>query len=71
MARGKRNLPLETQLEQITQNIAAMEENLVELKKAKNEIEEQIRMNQLAELNDLISEKGLSFEQVKELLNKE
>ena len=47
-----------------------MENSLKKLKATKKELEEQIRLTRLAELDDIISEKGLSFEEVKELLNK-
>ena len=47
-----------------------METSLKEMKKAKKDLEDQIKQARLAELDDIISEKGLSFEEVKELLNK-
>ena len=47
-----------------------MESSLKEMKKAKKDLEDQIKQSRLAELDELISEKGLSFEEVKELLNK-
>lgn len=68
MARGVRKLTLDEQLENITEEIGNMEESLKEMKKAKKELEEQIRQNKLEELDVLISESGLSFEQVRELL---
>ena len=70
MARGKRKLSLEEQLAKITTEIENMESSLKEMKKAKKELEEQIKQARLAELDDIISEKGLSFEEVKELLTK-
>ena len=48
-----------------------MESTLADLKKTKCEIEKQIKQNQLEELHDLILSKGMSLEQVKELLNQE
>ena len=48
-----------------------MENSLKEMKQAKKDLEEQIRQARLAELDEIISEKGLSFEDVKELLNKQ
>ncbi len=68
MARGVRKLTLDEQLEKITEEIGNMEESLKEMKKAKKELEEQIRQNKLEKLDELISESGLSFEQVRELL---
>ena len=69
MARGKK-LSLDEQLEKITTEIENMESALKEMKKAKKDLEDQIKQARLAELDDIISEKGLSFEEVKELLNK-
>ena len=70
MARGRKNLTLDEQLAKITTEIENMETSLKEMKQAKKELEDQIRQTRLAELDELISEKGLSFEEVKELLNK-
>lgn len=69
MARGVRKLSLDEQLDKITNEIENMEDSLKEMKKAKKELQEQIRQNKLEELDELISEKGLSFDEVKELLN--
>ena len=70
MARGRKSLSLDEQLEKITAEIDNMESSLKEMKKAKKDLEDQIKQARLAELDDIISEKGLSFEEVKELLNK-
>ena len=71
MARGRKTaLTLDEQLEKITAEIDNMENSLKEMKKAKKDLEDQIKQARLAELDELISEKGLSFEEVKELLNK-
>ena len=70
MARGRKALSLDEQLEKITTEIENMESSLKEMKKAKKELEDQIKQARLSELDDIISEKGLSFEEVKELLNK-
>ena len=48
-----------------------MEASLKELKKAKKDLEEQIKMNRLSELDELIEENGLSYNEVKKLLKKE
>ena len=69
MARGKK-LSLDEQLEKITTEIDKMESSLKEMKQAKKDLEDKIKQARLAELDDLISEKGLSFEEVKELLSK-
>ena len=70
MARGRKSLTLDEQLAKITTEIENMETSLKEMKKAKKDLEEQIKQARLSELDDIISEKGLSFEEVKELLSK-
>ena len=70
MARGRKNLTLEEQLAKITTEIENMEASLKEMKQAKKELEDQIKQTRLAELDEIISEKGLTFEQVRELLDK-
>lgn len=70
MPRGKR-LTLEEKLAKITEEIDNMKSSLAELESTKEELEEQIRMNKLSELDDMITESGLSYEKVKELLSKE
>lgn len=68
MARGRKSLSLDEQLAKITAEIDNMESSLKEMKKAKKDLEEQIKQSRLAELDDLITEKGLSFEEVKKML---
>ena len=68
MARGRKSLSLDEQLEKITTEIDNMESSLKEMKKAKKDLEEQIRQARLSELDELITEKGLSFEKVKKML---
>ena len=70
MARGRKNLTLDEQLAKITTEIENMETSLKEMKQAKKELEDQIRQTRLSELDEIITEKGLTFEQVKELLDK-
>ena len=71
MARGRKAaLSLDEQLVKMNTEIENMENSLKEMKKAKKDLEEQIKQARLAELDDIISEKGLSFEEVKELLTK-
>ena len=70
MARGRKSLSLDEQLAKITTEIENMESSLKEMKQAKKDLEEQIKQARLAELDEIISEKGLSFEEVKELLSK-
>ena len=67
MARGKK-LSLDEQLAKITTEIENMESSLKEMKKAKKDLEDQIKQARLSELDDIISKKGLSFEEVKKML---
>lgn len=70
MARGRKAaLTLDEQLSKITTEIENMETSLKEMKKAKKELEEQIHQNRLAELDELITSKGLTFEEVENILN--
>lgn len=72
MARGRKPaLTLDEQLEKITAEIENMETSLKELKSAKKDLEEQIRMNRLAELDELISASGKSIDEIKEFLSTE
>ena len=71
MARGRKSLSLDEQLAKITNEIENMESSLKEMKQTKKELEEQIRQAQLSELNDLINERGLTFEEVKKMLSNE
>ena len=68
MARGRKNYTLDEQLDKITKEIESMENSLKEMKKAKKELEEQIHQNKLVELDELISESGLSINEVRTLL---
>lgn len=70
MARGRKKLTLDEQLAKNTADIAAAEAQLEELKKTKNELEEKIKANRLAELDKFINSHGLSIEEVKELIEK-
>lgn len=72
MARGRKKLSLDEQLEQIIIEIQNTENSLNEMKQKKKELEEKIKQQQLNELNDLIAAKGLTFDEVKKMLeNKE
>ena len=71
MARGRKSLSLDEQLAKITTEIENMESSLKEMKKAKKDLEDQIKQARLAELDDIISEKGLSFDEVKKMLSGE
>ena len=71
MARGRKaSLSLDEQLAKMNTEIDNMESSLKEMKKAKKDLEDQIKQARLAELDEIIAEKGLSCEEVKELLSK-
>ncbi len=71
MARTKKViLTPEEQLEKLISDIEAAEENIKEMKKSKKELEAQIKMSHLAELDELISASGKSFDDVKKWLSK-
>ena len=70
MARGKKKLTLDEQLTKVTAEIEVTEATLTELKTTKKELEEQIHQQRLSELDELIQEKGLSFDEIKEILSK-
>lgn len=70
MARTKKViLTPEEQLEKLTSDIEAAKISIKEMEKQKKEIEEQIKINRLAELDELITASGKSFEEVKALLS--
>ena len=68
MARGRKALSLDEHLAKITTEIENMESSLKEMKKAKKDLEDQIKQARRSELDDIISEKGLSFDKVKKML---
>ena len=70
MARGRKSYTLDEQLEKTTTEIENMENSLKELKKTKKELEEQIKANRLAELDNLITASGKSIDEIKEFLSK-
>ena len=69
MPRGRKSLTLDEQLAKITEEIDNMEESLKKLKTTKKDLEEQIKLNRLSELDDLISQSGMSIEDIKNILN--
>lgn len=70
MARIPRLMSLNNQLNKITDEITNMKESLKRLDATKKELENQIKQAELVELDNLISNRGLTFEEVKELLKK-
>lgn len=71
MARGKKKLTLEEQLEKITTEIENMKNSLKELEQTKKDLEEQIKMNRLLELDELIIKSGRTVEDIIEMLSSE
>lgn len=69
MARVKKNLTLDEQLENIVLELDKAEEHVKKLKEQKKELESKIKQNRLAELEALIAQSGKTFDEVKELLS--
>lgn len=70
MPRGRRSYTLEEELEIMNNEIANTEEKLKQLKAKRVILEERIKKANLEELDEIIKSKGLSFDQVRELLDK-
>lgn len=68
MARGVRKLPLEEQLEKVTNDIEECEKSLKGMKILKEELEEKVHQKHLSELENLIKEKGYTIEDVAKML---
>lgn len=69
MARVKKNLTLDEQLENIVLELDKAEGHVKKLKEQKKELENKIKQNRLAELEALIAQSGKTFDEVKELLS--
>lgn len=71
MARKKKvALTPEEQLNQIIADIEQTKETLKSLEKSKKALDEKIKMDRLAALDELIMQSGKSYDEVKELLSK-
>lgn len=70
MSRMKKQITLEEQLEKVVTDIKTTKTILKNLRKTKKELEEKNIMNQLKKLYDKIISKGMSIEEVMELLDK-
>lgn len=68
MARLRKVLSLDEQLEKVISDIELTEKTLQELNEAKKDIEEKIRVRNMEELDTLIVQSGKSYEEVKALL---
>lgn len=70
MARKKKVvLTPEEELKQIVADIQQTRETLKSLEKSKKELEEKIRIDRLAALDELITQSGKSYDEVKALLS--
>lgn len=70
MSRMKKQITLEEQLEKVVTDIETTKTILKNLRKTKKELEEKNIINQLKKLYDKIISKGMSIEEVMELLDK-
>lgn len=71
MARGRKiALSLDEQLVKVTEEIAATKSHIKELESEKKQLEEKIHQAQLSQINKLMIEKGMSFEDLKKVLEK-
>lgn len=68
MARQRRILSLDEQLEKVISDIEITEKHLQELRESKKDIEEKIRVRNMEELDALIVQSGKSYEEVMALL---
>lgn len=68
MARQRRIISLDEQLEKVIFDIETTEKHLQELREAKKDIEEKIRVRNMEELDGLIVQSGKSYEEIKALL---
>lgn len=70
MARKKKVvLTPEEELKQIVADIQQTRETLKSLEKSKKELEEKIKIDRLATLDELITQSGKSYDEVKALLS--
>ena len=71
MARKRKvTLTPEEELKQIIADIDQTKETLKSLEKSKKELEEKIKMDRLAALDELIIQSGKSYDEVRALLSK-
>lgn len=70
MARERKVNTLPAKLEGVVNKIDELEFKLKELKKEKKDLEDQIKKERLEKLNALMAEKGITFDELENLLNK-
>ena len=69
MARGRKSYTLEERLQNITDEIDSLDAKIKEMKKEKKNLEDQVRQERLVKLDELMTERGLSFEDVEKKLS--
>lgn len=69
MARRKKNLSLDEQIQAIDAEIAKKEEEIVTLKEQRAQLENEKKQKDVEELYELMKKAGKSVEDIKELLN--
>lgn len=71
MPRGiRKTMSTKEKLQQVTEAIAAKENEIKELRAEKKELEKKIKDEELADLYAIISNSGKTIEEVKEMLSK-
>lgn len=68
MAKLKKNATLEEKLEYYNEAISKAESELKELKTMKKSIEQEIKDKELADLQNLMKEKGVTVDELKKLI---
>lgn len=68
--RVKKNITLEEKLKLTNNKILETEKLLTDLKEQKKQLEKEIHDKQIEELDKLVSESGLSIEDIKKLITK-
>lgn len=68
MAKLKKNATLEEKLEYYNEAISKAESELKELKTMKKNIEQEIKDKELADLQNLMKEKGVTVDELKKLI---
>lgn len=68
MARQKKVLSLDEQLEKVVFDIEITEKHLQELRESKKDIEEKIRVKNMEELDALIVKEGKTYEEIKAMI---
>lgn len=64
------SLDEDEQLVKVTEKIAATKNHIKELESEKKQLEEKIHQEQLSQINKLMIEKGMSFEDLEKVLKK-